>query len=66
MSLCVSIFCFFLLLNSIGLYRYTTIGLSFHLLMGIWVVSGLGLYETAFLYKLVFVKTCFHFSWVNI
>ena len=66
MSLCISIFCFFSLLNSIGLYRYATIGLSFHLSMGIWLVSRLGLYETAFLYKSVFVNTCFHISWVNI
>lgn len=31
-------------------------------LMGVWVVSRLGLYETAFLYKSVFVNTCFHIS----
>lgn len=45
MSLCVSVFCFFLLLNSIGLRVQIYHNWFILSPLGIWVVSGLGLYE---------------------
>lgn len=59
---------FLLLINSILLYGYTMV-YSFTFLMGIFVVSSLGLLQVKLLWTFIcksFVDICFHSSWALI